>query len=156
MSGGLRIGESCAGNSYGRTTPSGTTYRIVKSLPSQADRGASLAEIPTDTRSNFEATTKAEESHGWRMQGGYLSAKSSQIPTSRCVYLLSKTDQSFDRPCPAQQGLEEFVPASQVTSFLEQIASLKAPEIDVEVDTASAGFLCSKLRRFYDGAWWIP
>ena len=52
--------------------------------------------------------------------------------------------------------LKELARASQVASFLEQIASLKALEIGVKVDTANTGFLYSRHRRFYDGAWWIP
>jgi len=67
-----------------------------------------------------------------------------------------KPHRSFDRICLAKQGLKEFVPASQSSSFLDQVASLKAPEIDVEFDAANAGFLCSGLRRFYDEAGWIP
>jgi len=43
-----------------------------------------------------------------------------------------------------------------VASFLEQIASLKAPEIGDEVDTASAGFLFFRHGGFCDGAGWIP
>ena len=63
MSGGLRIGESCARNSNGSTATSGASYRVVKSLPTKANRGASLAEIPTDTWSNFDATAEPKEAH---------------------------------------------------------------------------------------------
>ena len=56
----------------------------------------------------------------------------------------------------AKQGIKELARASQMASFLERTASRKALEIGVEVDTASAGFLCSRHRRFYDGAGWIP
>jgi hypothetical protein len=51
-----------------------------------------------------------------------------------------KPHRSFDRICLAKQGLKDFGTASQSSSFLEQIASRKAPEVDVEVDTANAGF----------------
>jgi hypothetical protein len=67
----------------------------VKSLPTKADRGASLAEIPTDARSNFEAAAEAKEAHGWRMQSARLRAKSASHPHVRMRLLFIKNRFGF-------------------------------------------------------------
>jgi hypothetical protein len=60
----------------------------VEPFPSKAKRGTPLAEIPTDSRSNFEAAAEAKEAHGRRMLASGLLANPTQGATTGGVYLL--------------------------------------------------------------------
>jgi hypothetical protein len=64
----LRVGKPCPRDTNRRPTALATD-RVVHSGTTEAQRGAFLADVPTNTGEEFDATTEAEKAHEMRWLG---------------------------------------------------------------------------------------